>query len=41
MVADVVWAVFGLPPDVVGATLGDIGIKEVVDIATGVSTTTT
>lgn len=29
--------VFGLPPDVVAATLGDIGIEEVVDIAVGVS----
>jgi hypothetical protein len=30
-------SVFGLPPDVVDATLGDVGVKEVVDIATGVS----
>ena len=30
-------SVFGLPPDVVAATLGDVGVKEVVDIATGVS----
>jgi hypothetical protein len=30
-------SVFGLPPDVVAATLGDIGVKEVVDIASGVS----
>ena len=29
--------VFGLPPDVVQATLGDIGIQEVVDLASGVS----
>jgi len=29
--------VFGLPPDVVAATLGDVGIKEVVGLATGVS----
>ena len=29
--------VFGLPPDVVAATLGDVGIQEVVDIASGVS----
>jgi len=27
---------FGLPPDVVAATLGDVGIKEVVDIASGI-----
>jgi len=27
---------FGLPPDVVPATLGDVGIKEVVDLATGI-----
>jgi len=27
---------FGLPPDVVAATLGDVGIQEVVDIATGI-----
>ena len=31
--------VFGLPPDVVAATLGDVGLKEVVDIASGVSPT--
>ena len=30
-------SVFGLPPDVVAATLGDVGVKEVVDIASGVS----
>ena len=30
-------SVFGLPPDVVDATLGDIGIEEVERIATGVS----
>lgn len=29
--------VFGLPPDVVAATLGDVGIEEVVSLATGVS----
>ena len=29
--------VFGLPPDVVAATLGDVGIQEVVTLATGVS----
>jgi hypothetical protein len=29
--------VFGLPPDVVAATLGDVGIEEVVDLAKGVS----
>jgi len=27
---------FGLPPDVVAATLGDVGIKEVVALATGI-----
>lgn len=27
---------FGLPPDVVAATLGDVGIKEVVGLATGI-----
>ena len=32
--------VFGLPPDVVAATLGDVGIKEVVDLAMGVSRST-
>jgi len=31
--------VFGLPPDVVAATLGDVGVKEVVELATGVSPT--
>jgi len=31
--------VFGLPSDVVAATLGDFGIQEVVDIASGVSPT--
>ena len=31
--------VFGLPPDVVAATLGDVGIEEVVSLATGVSPT--
>ena len=29
--------VFGLPPDVVAATLGDVGIEEVVSLSTGVS----
>ena len=29
--------VFGLPTDVVGATLGDVGVQEVVELATGVS----
>ena len=29
--------VFGLPSDVVAATLGDIGVEEVVDITNGVS----
>jgi len=29
-------AVFGLPPDVVQATLGDIGLEEVTNITTGV-----
>ena len=32
--------VFGLPPDVVAATLGDIGIEDVVSLATGVSPVT-
>lgn len=27
---------FGLPPDVVAATLGDVGVQEVVDIAIGI-----
>jgi len=27
---------FGLPPDVVAATLGDIGVQEVVNLATGI-----
>ncbi|KAF9645283.1 spherulin 1a [Thelephora ganbajun] len=27
---------FGLPPDVVAATLGDVGVKEVVNLATGI-----
>ena len=31
--------VFGLPPDVVAATLGDVGVQEVVSLATGVSPT--
>ena len=31
--------VFGLPPDVDAATLGDIGIEDVVKVATGVSAT--
>ena len=31
--------VFGLPPDVVAATLGDVGVEEVVSLATGVSPT--
>jgi hypothetical protein len=30
-------SVFGLPPDVVAATLGDIGVEEVVSLTTGVS----
>ena len=30
-------SVFGLPPDVVAATLGDIGVEEVISLATGVS----
>lgn len=29
--------VFGLPPDVVAATLGDVGVQEVVGLSTGVS----
>ena len=28
--------VFGLPPDVVQATLGDVGLKDVTDLAVGV-----
>jgi len=32
--------VFGLPPDVVAATLGDVGVKDVVGLATGVSRST-
>jgi hypothetical protein len=31
--------VFGLPSDVVGATLGDVGVQEVVGLTTGVSLT--
>ena len=31
-------AVFGIPPEVVDATLGDIGVSEVVQIAKSVST---
>ena len=30
-------SVFGLPPDVVAATLGDVGVQEVVELASGVS----
>lgn len=30
-------SVFGLPPDVVGASLGDIGVESVGGIALGVS----
>jgi len=33
---DVSHAVSKLPPDVIQATLGDIGLKEVTDFATGV-----
>ena len=36
---DPVTSVFGLPSDVVAATLGDVGVEEVVDITTGVSAT--
>ena len=30
-------SVFGLSPDVVAATLGDVGVQEVVGLSTGVS----
>ena len=33
--------VFGLPSDVVAATLGDVGIQEVVGLTTGLSPTPT
>jgi len=36
---DLLLSVFGLPPDVVAATLGDVGIEEVVDLASNVSPT--
>ena len=31
------YQVFGLSPDIVAATLGDVGVQEVVGLATGVS----